>query len=471
MHGRKTRRRLRIRTPEEEEEKALLRLGNSMAGLPPGDEGGTATADVPRHHRGSGREGSGGLNSGGGQPRDPNAGGPGGDGARSMPRLELERVDMPGDRPQMDRQALERNKWLAIASAGLSGLGALSDSPGLAKAGEGLSSGFAQASRRRRSAFMNELANYRDRQQAARQENRARERAEAQANYEARLENRRDWREEQQDRAAARRDHNRHMEQIEKEYLEEKEFIEWRRGRPLTEKEKEELWLDKYNAVTDRINALTRRRNTGDSEDRETPEATYRTQTNLARQLSRKTDQLVSAQEELSQMGKTDPNREAQRERIQRLQEERDKILDEFNQVDIQLQNQGQQPAQRQVPDAGSQVPPRPEGGGRSAGAAENSRPSSDETRSSGRSGRGRQTRSPGQSPNQTNRPSNTEPSQGEAQAQPQQLNVQDALGEARSLMSNESMEAALQRVREHIRAGRLTRGQGNTVLDSLGVE
>jgi hypothetical protein len=390
-----------------------------------------------------------------------------------MPRLDLERVEVPSDRPEMDRQAVERNRWLTLASAGLAGLGALTDSAGLAKAGEGLSSGFSKANRARRKAFYDQISQFKERQQAAREENRARQRAEETANFEAALENRRDRREAQQEKAAAEREQDRQMEQIEKEFQEEKEFIEWKRGRPLTEEEKKELWVDKYNAVTDRINALTRRRGTGDSGDEEeSPEASYREQTNLAMQLSRKTDQLVSARQELDQMSATDAGVEAQRERVARLQEERDKLLDQFNETDVKLRTR--EGAQRTGGASGSQ----PSAGGRRTNDASPSAPRSRPESSAPGGGRGSgvraqtgssprsssEGRSPGERPEQDR-------SQQNRTSQREQLDVQTALGQARSIMSERSLQAAMQYLREEMRKGRLTNDRANRVLDSLGVQ
>lgn len=177
-HGR-SRRRLRVLPPEEEEDEdpPLMGLGDRMAGLPPQhrDSGGMS-ADVNAGGPGSASDS---------RSERSRANTPGGDGA---PRLQLERVEMTRERPQLDEEALQRNRWLTLASAGLSGLGALADSPQLAKVGAGLTEGFSQSRARRLDRFYDELTSFRDRRQEVQEQNTRLTNEERRANFDRDLE-------------------------------------------------------------------------------------------------------------------------------------------------------------------------------------------------------------------------------------------------------------------------------------------
>jgi len=248
QHGR-SRRRLRLRTPENERDDGALMIGDRMAGIPANPQGtGGAPAD-----RGRGSASS----------TPPGGGAASGDGASGMPRLELERVSMEEERPEMDRQAVNRNRWLTIASSALSGLGALSDSPELAKAGEGLATGFAQANRRRRKAFFNELSNFRDRRQSMREENLRRERTEAEANFEAQLAD------AKQDRQLQNQ-----LEKIDQRYDRKLELIREKEEREPTEVERMRAKAERTQAKADLIEARQEKQDAqfgGDSGDSDQP--------------------------------------------------------------------------------------------------------------------------------------------------------------------------------------------------------
>jgi hypothetical protein len=406
QHGRGRR---RLRLPDEEKQDPLVSTGGILTGLR--DE-----ADSPHGNRRSATARSG----AGGDGQAAAAAGA----SNEVPRLQLERVQLGQERPELNKEALRRNRWLALASAAASGIGALADSPGLAKVGAGLSESFAAGNQRRRNAFFEELSNFRDRRQEVRTTNQQIANREREANFQTQLEDRRD-----------RREHAQSLEELEKQQRLERAQIKWKRGRPLTEEEKRELEVAETNARANLTRALQSRQGSDDD-----LEAAPTSVDGVDREIQLLERYKREGIEETNTFGEPYRRELKPKElqqinnRIRKLRRHRQKLSED-----------GEQPFRNQ--NGGRDVP---------EGDLIENRDTFMNRDPSSRSGK-----------TQSGRTSGGQVSQGRASRQ----RVENALENVRSIAQERSSEAALRYIRDQVQSGQLSEREANVLLDELGVE
>lgn len=407
QHGRGRR---RLRLPDAEKQDPLVSTGGILTGLR--DE-----ADSPRSNRRSATARSG----AGGDGQAAAAAGA----SNEVPRLQLERVQLGQERPELNKEALRRNRWLALASAAASGIGALADSPGLAKVGAGLSEGFAAGNQRRRDAFFEELSNFRDRRQKVRTTNQKIANREAEGNFQAQVEDYRDQREQAQT-----------LEELEKQQKLEKALYKWKRKQPLTEEERRALRAKEANANANLMRALQ----SGQGSSEESREAVPTSIDGIKSEIRRLERYKNKGVQETNTFGEayrrelTPEELQQINDRIRKLQRHRRKLSEE-----------GEQPSRNQ--NRGRDVP---------EGDLIENRDTFMNRNPSSRSGK-----------TQSGRTSGGQVSQGRASRQ----RVENALQNVRSIAQERSPEAALRYIRDQVQSGQLSEREANVLLDELGVE
>jgi len=404
QHGRGRR---RLRLPDEEKQDPLVSTGGILTGLR--DE-----ADSPRSNRRSATARSG----AGGDGQAAAAAGA----SNEVPRLQLERVQLGQERPELNKEALRRNRWLALASAAASGIGALADSPGLAKVGAGLSEGFAAGNQRRRDAFFEELSSFRDRRQDVREFNTSQANREAEANFQAQVEDYRDQREQAQT-----------LEELEKQQRLEKALYKWKRKQPLTEEERRALRAKETNANANLMRALQ----SGQGSSEEAVPTSIEGIESEIRRLDRYKNKGVQETNTFGEAYRRELTPEELQQindRIRKLQRHRRK-----------LSEGGEQPSRNQ--NRGRDVP---------EGDLIENRDTFMNRDPSSRSGN-----------TQSGRTSGGQVSQGRASRQ----RVESALENVRSIARKRSPEAALRYILDQLQSGRLSEREANVLLDELGVD
>ena len=264
----------------------------------------------------------------------------------SRPTLDLPRVQTDIERPERDSE--RRNLQRLVSGLGALGAvaGAAGDSTLMTAVGAGLAQGAGQAQKRAEQRYQQRLSSYEDFVRGARQANRQRRRAEAEAQYEAALA---DYKLDRQRQQAGRQfERKKELEELRSELDQPSE----------TEKAVTRAKRDYYEAGADKRRAgagenrqeaeaaaalAEKRQRTGgeEGEDRPSMDKLNRQLVETGRAMSTTATQLEAARQKLSEMGDTDSGRDLVRDRVGRLQEKLDGLQREQARITAQINQRG----------------------------------------------------------------------------------------------------------------------------------